>query len=628
MATETLAFEAEVSKLLHIVTHSLYSEKEIFLRELISNASDACDRLRYQAISDPDLTIDDPEFRVRVIVDAKKRTLTVIDNGEGMNRDDLVANLGTIARSGSAAFSDQLTGDAEKDINLIGQFGVGFYSSFMVADTVEVVSRKAGEEEAWRWLSTGGGDFTIEPAEREGRGTTITLNMRKGEKEFLDGNRLTNIVKTYSDHIALPIIIETVGAEEGETSADPVNKASALWSRPKSEISDEQYTEFYRHVGNLYDEPWLTIHAKAEGRIEYSMLLFVPSTKPFDLFEPERKHRLKLYVKRVFITDECEGLVPSYLRFLRGVVDSQDLPLNISRELLQNNPVLGRIRKALVKRVLSELERKASKKPEEYFQFWENFGAVLKEGVYEDSEQRERLLKLARFQSVASDGPLSLADYIAKMPEGQDSIYYITGSDPEALARSPQLEGFIAKGIDVLLLSDPVDDFWLGVVNEFDEKPFKSVTQGGIDLSNMKADDTDEKPDEAEPEDSEVNLLIAAFKQTLEGTIKDVRKSERLTDSPVCLVADDHDLDLHMERLLRAHKQVETSAQRILEINAGHPLIRSLGARVKDKGIHRDVEEAAWLLLDQARIIEGEPLPDPAAFSKRMAEFMTKGLTV
>ena len=628
MTEETLHFQAEVSKLLDIVAHSLYSEKEIFLRELISNASDACDRLRYLAITQPELIGNDAAFKITITTDAKQKSLTIADNGIGMDHDDLVDNLGTIARSGSTAFVERMTGDSNNDLSLIGQFGVGFYSTFMVADRVEVISRKAGDEQAWRWVSDGGDGFTIEEAERETRGTTVCLKLGKAHKEFLEADRLKQIVQTYSDHIALPIAIVEHGAET--TEVEPVNRASAIWTRPKSEIKPEQYTEFFHHVGHSLGEPWLTIHAKAEGKIEYTMLLFVPADKPFDLFNPDRKNRLKLYVKRVFITDECEELVPSYLRFLRGVIDSEDLPLNISREVLQNNPVLARIRSAVVKRVLRELEKKADKKPDEYASFWETFGAVIKEGIYEDSDNRDRLIGLARFHSNTVDGLISLPDYVGRMKQNQQAIFYITGGDPEALAKSPQLEGFAAKDVEVLLLADAVDDFWLGVVPEFDGKPFKSVTRGGADLASIAAGpgDADDKPaaEDAGASDADISVLIAAFKQTLEGEIKDVRVSERLTDSPVCLVADENDLDMHLERLLRAHKQIDSVAQRILEINPGHRLIVALGKLVRDKGIAGDVEEAARLLLDQARIIEGEPLPDPAAFSRRMAAFITKGL--
>jgi molecular chaperone HtpG len=471
MAEETLSFETEVGKILQIVANSLYSEKQIFLRELISNASDACDRLRYLAITQPELTADDPEFRLEISVDSKKKLLVIDDNGIGMNREGLVEDLGTIARSGSSAFIDQLTGEANKDVALIGQFGVGFYSCFMVADKVEVLSRRAGEDTGWRWTSDGQGQFTIGEAEKESRGTRITLHLKKDAKEFLETSRLRHVVTTYSDHISLPIKL----VEEDKT--ETVNKASALWTRAKKDITDDQYKEFYHHVGHAFDEPWLTLHWRAEGKIEYTGLLFVPSMRPMDLFTAERHHAVKLYVRRVFITDDCEELVPPWLRFLKGLIDSEDLPLNVSREMLQHNPTLARIRSALVKRVLGELKKKAEKAPEEYAGFWENFGAVLKEGIYEDQNSRDDLLKLARFRSTAEDALVGLDRYVERMKEGQDAIYYITGDEIEKLAKSPQLEGFRARGIEVLMMTDPVDEFWLPAIGTYQEKPFKSATR-------------------------------------------------------------------------------------------------------------------------------------------------------
>ena len=454
MTDHTHEFQAEVAKLLDIVTHSLYSEKEIFLRELISNASDACDRLRYEALTKPDLIKEDPEFKIVITIDEKAGTLTIEDNGIGMSEQDMVENLGTIARSGTSRFSEELTGDASKDVKLIGQFGVGFYSAFMVADKVTVTSRRAGDNSAAVWSSAGHGTFTIDSGTRETRGTTIVLHMRKEAKEFLEPARLRQIVKTYADHIALPVILKA--SKEGEED-ETLNSASALWTRSKNEITEEQYTEFYHHVGQAFDTPWLTLHSRAEGRIEYTMLLFVPEQPPFDLFNPERKSHLKLYVKRVFITDDCEELIPAYLRFLRGVVDSEDLPLNVSREMLQHNPVLQKIRSGLVKKVLGELEKKVSKDSENYAKFWDNFGAVLKEGIYEDAVNGDRILKISLFNSTAGETKTSLADYVSRMKEGQDAIYYITGEDLGALKSSPQLEGFAAKGIEVLLLADAVE---------------------------------------------------------------------------------------------------------------------------------------------------------------------------
>ncbi|CBS87842.1 molecular chaperone HtpG [Azospirillum lipoferum] len=625
MTEERLSFQAEVSRLLDIVAHSLYSEKEVFLRELVSNASDACDRLRYAALTQPELSADDPTLKVRLLVDKDARTLTVADNGIGMNREDLVENLGTIARSGTAAFMKSLEGaekgDGKKDVNLIGQFGVGFYSAFMAADKVTVLTRKAGEAHGWRWESDGKGEFTIAEADGLSRGTRIVLHLRDGDDEYLDETRLGGIVRKYSDHIAIPILFG-----EGE-DAKALNSASALWTRSKSEITADQYKEFYHHVGHAFDDPWLTLHWRAEGALEYTNLLYVPSTKPFDLFDPKRAHRVKLYVKRVFITDAAEGLIPPYLRFLRGVVDSEDLPLNISREMLQHNPMLAKIKAGITRRVLSELSKKAkdSENAAEYDKFWENFGAVLKEGLYEDYEHRDELLKLLRFRTTAGEELVSLEQYVARMKEGQDAIYTISGDDIDTLLRSPQLEGFKAKGVEVLLLTDPVDEFWMPSVGVYDGKPFKSVTRGGADLGKIKGEEP-EKPEEKAPE-GELTDLLALLKLTLSDAVKDVRKSERLTDSAVCLVADDNDMDMHLERLLKQHKQLNGEVgKRILEINPSHALIKRLAERAKGSGATDALEDAAWLLLDQARIVEGEPLPDPAAFARRLASAMEKGL--
>jgi molecular chaperone HtpG len=618
MTQETRSFQAEVSRLLEIVAHSLYSEKEIFLRELISNASDACDRLRYAALTEPALAEGDTDYRVALTPDKTARTLTVADNGIGMNRDELIENLGTIARSGTAAFMSQLSGDSRKDMNLIGQFGVGFYSAFMVAEQVEVLARKAGEAEGWRWVSEGKGEFTIEPLPEAARGAAIVIHLREGEDEYLDPARLRQIVRTYSDHIGLPILLKDGGKEE------TINTASALWTRPRSEITDEQYKEFYHHVGHSFDDPWLTLHNKAEGVIEYTNLLFVPSTKPFDLFDPERKSRVKLYVRRVFITDEGTDLLPAYLRFLRGVVDSEDLPLNISREMLQSNPMVARMRQQLTRRVLTELGKKATEAPEEYAKFWDNFGAVLKEGLYEDREQRDPLLELARFRSTARDGLVSLDEYVAVMRPGQEAIFTITGDNLDVVKRSPQLEGFRARGVEVLLLTDPIDEFWVPAIGSYKEKPFKSATRGGVDLGKIEA--SEEQPEEKPAPPAKLASLIAIFKLALGDAVKDVRSSERLTDSAVCLVADEGDMDMHFERLLKQHRQLDTAAKRILELNPRHKLIERLAATVGETGASDQLSEFAWLLLDQARIVEGEQLPDPPAFARRLAELLERGL--
>ena len=626
---EKLEFQAEVAKVLNLVIHSLYSNKEIFLRELISNASDACDKLRYLALTAPGLLDEGTDFKIDISTNKKDRSITVADNGIGMNRDELIENLGTIARSGTTAFLDSLSGDEQKDATLIGQFGVGFYSCFSVAEKVEVVTRKAGDERAWAWSSDGVGAFTITETERDSQGATVTVYLKKEEKEFIEETRIRNIVKTYSDHISIPIML---AEKEGESQ---INAGSALWTRPKKDITEEQYKEFYHHVGHVFDDPWLTLHNRAEGKIEYTSLLFVPSSPPFDLMNPERKHRVKLYVKRIFITDDCEDLMPSYLRFVRGIVDSEDLPLNVSREMLQHNVVVTRIKSALVKKVFSELKKKAEKKPEEYTVFWNNFGAVLKEGLYEDHSSHDKLLELVRFRSTAgSDEDLvSLADYVQRMKDGQEEIYYITGDTPEALRASPQLEGFKARGVEVLLLTDPIDEFWLPAVAAYQEKRFTSVTAGGIDLSNIekegkKDDDGDDSTDADNWDDAAVAKLILAFKESLGETVKDVRASDRLTESAVCLVAAEGDMDLHLQRMLKmqGHMDIPTTA-RILEFNPGHSLIKKLTDSVDNAAKKQVIADAALVLFDQARIVEGESVDDPAAFAQRLNSLMEKGLT-
>jgi molecular chaperone HtpG len=619
-AAETLSFQAEVGKLLDIVAHALYSNKEIFLRELVSNASDACDKLRLEGLTDPRLLEGGAEFRITLVPNKAERTLTIKDNGIGMNRADLVTNLGTIAKSGTADFLSRLSGDAKKDAGLIGQFGVGFYSSYMVASKVVVDSRRAGEVEGWRWTSDGQGSFTVEAIDLPARGTAITLYMRDGQDEFLDDHRLRHIVKTYSDHIAVPVVLEQDGKEE------TLNSASALWTRSKSDITPEQYKEFYHHVGHAFDEPWMTIHYRAEGALEYTGLLFVPSMKPFDLFNPERKSRVKLYVKRVFITDDGHELLPSWLRFLKGVVDSSDLPLNISREMLQHNPVLAKMRSGLVKRVLSELKKKAQEEPEQYMAFWSNFGAVLKEGLYEEPERKEEMLDLLRFACTGEDQPISLARYIETMQEGQEAIYTLTGDSVEALKRSPQIEGFAAKGVKVLLLTDPVDEFWVRGVADYQGKHFKSVGEAGADLSKLAAKDEESKPEaEKKEDDSRIDALIGLMKTVLGEGVKDVKRSNRLTESAVCLVAAEGEMSLHLERMLKAHNQMNAIPARVLEINPKHPVILKLAEAVMSKGTDPKVEARIHLLLDQARIVEGDPLPDPHDFAKRLAAVLLEG---
>ena len=642
MTKETFSFQAEVGKLLDIVAHSLYSHNEIFLRELVSNSSDACDRLRYLALTKPKLIEGGAEFRITIAADAKAKTLTVTDNGVGMSRDDLTDSLGTIARSGTQAFMEQLSQASAKksnkakakgkakngdSIDLIGQFGVGFYSAFMVADRVDVLTRKAGENQAWLWTSDGLGEFSIEEAERTEHGTEVTLHLTKDSKEYLEPARIENVIKTYSDHIGVPIVL----AAAGDAAEKTLNTASALWTREKKDITDEQYTEFYHHVAHAFDDPWLRLHNRVEGVLAYTNLLFIPGSRPFDLFHPDRKAQVKLYVKRVFITDNCEDLLPSYLRFVRGVVDSEDLPLNISREMFQHNPALAKIKAALTKRLIGELKKKAEKNADEYAGFWGNFGAVLKEGLYEDFANRDKLLEICRFKSTGGDTLTSLEDYVGRMKPEQEAIYYITGEDGDAVLASPQLEGFKAKGVEVLVLTDPVDEFWISNVGTFDDKPFKSATRGDVDLSGVSGEDKDKADGEKKKKKgaAKIEPLLAAFKVVLGDKVKDVRPSERLTDSPVCLVAEEGGMDIHLERMLKQHNQLgaDEMSPRILEINPDHALIKGLTkiAKNSDK-IDAVVEDAAFLLLDQARIVEGEPLADPGAFARRMASIMQKGM--
>mgnify|MGYP001248585662 CR=1 FL=1 len=622
-APETLAFQAEVSRLIDIVANALYAKREVFLRELVSNASDACDRLRYAALTEPGLLEGDPDLGIELQPDKAAGTLVVRDNGIGMNREDLVSNLGTIARSGTAQFLEQL-GDKKGDVDLIGQFGVGFYSAFMVADRVVVDTRRAGDSQGWRWESDGRSGFTLaETDEAPARGTRITLHLKDDAKEYLEGARLREIVKTYSDHLAVPVRLV------GEGEAERLNSEGALWTRPKSEITDENYKEFYHHVAHAFDDPWAWIHFKAEGVMEYTGLIFIPSTAPWDLFDPSRRHGVKLYVKRVFIAEGVESLVPPYLRFLRGVIDSEDLPLNVSRETLQHSPVLGRMKNALVKRVLADLEARAEKDPKDYETFWGVFGAILKEGLYEDPGQQESLLKLARFRSTKEEGWISLADYLSRMRPGQEKIYIITGDEVEALRRSPQIEGFAAKGVEVLLLTDPIDEFWPQVVGSYQGKQFQSVTRSSADLEAIEGQEEQARDEErAETlEGSELATLVAWLKTSLGEAVKDVRASKRLTTSPVCLVADEGDVDLHLARLLRQSKQGAPEAVRVLEINPSHPLIRRLASEVKDgKADKEQLADAAQLLLDQARIMEGEPPKDPSAFARRISGFIERGI--
>lgn len=639
-------FEAEVGRVLDIVVNSLYKEREIFLRELISNASDACDKLRYESLSAPELLGDDPDLKIRIKADEAQGILSVSDNGIGMDRDDLVANLGTIARSGTARFLENVGRNQDNNLNLIGQFGVGFYSVFMVADQVIVHSRKAGDETAWIWASDGRSGFSVTEAEETlPRGTSVTLHLKDEGKEFLSEWKLRQIVRTYSDHIAIPIMLEVVpkpGDTKTSRDIEQINEASAIWTRSKSDISEEQYREFYHHVAHAFDDPFARVHFTAEGMLAYTALLYVPGRQPMDLFDPKRRHGVRLYVKRVYITDDLESLLPRYLRFVSGVVDSEDLQLNVSRETLQHGSVIARMRKTLTKRILDELARTAKAAPpapaeegreEEdkartYEDFWGDFGPVVKEGLYEDRENREKLLELTRFKSTRGDGLVSLEAYVDAMKEGQEEILYITGENATAMRTSPQLEEARAKGVEVLLMEDAVDEFWLPEVETFKDKPFKSLTKGAVDLSKVQSEEPAEDQPDAEAE-GDLDRLIAKIKVALGDEIKDVRPSKRLRDSAVCLVADDDSgMDLRLERFLKQHSQIDSLTKRVLEINGKHELIKRMSGLAKDAGKGSEVTELARLLLDQARIVEGEPIPDPGAFSRRMSSFLAKGLMV
>jgi molecular chaperone HtpG len=625
---ETLGFQAEVKQLLQLMIHSLYSNKEIFLRELVSNASDACDKLRFEALNNNGLYGDDSELKIRLSFDKAARTLTISDNGIGLSREEAVAHLGTIAKSGTKEFFASLSGDAQKDAHLIGQFGVGFYSAFIVADKVTVISRRAGLEhnQAVKWESEGAGDYSVEMVEKAGRGTDVILHLKDGEDDFLNVWKIKTIIRKYSDHITLPIVMkaekwdeekkEQVLTDEDET----VNQANALWARPKSEITEEQYQEFYKHVAHDFENPLGWIHAKVEGKQEYTQLLYIPSRAPFDMWDRNARHGVKLYVKRVFIMDDAEQLMPLYMRFVRGVVDSADLPLNVSREILQQSKDIETIRGGCVKKVLSLLEGLADSddavEKEKYTGFWKEFGQVLKEGVGEDFANKERIAKLLRFASTHNDTTeqnVSLADYVSRMKEGQEKIYYVTAETFLAAKNSPHLEIFRKKGIEVLLLSDRVDEWVVGHLTEFDGKQLQSVAKGGLDLG--KLEDEAEKQ-EQEKEAGEYKELTDKVKQALEARVKDVRITHRLTDSPSCLVSDEHDLSGNLARMLKAAGQKAPEVKPILEINPHHPAVQRL------KYEEARFDDWANLLFEQAQLAEGGQLEDPAGFVKRINDLM------
>ena len=615
-AAESQPFQAEVAELLHLMVHSVYSETDIFLRELISNGSDACDKLRYEAIANPGLIADGAPPDIRIAPDKKANTLSVIDSGIGMDREELIDNLGTIARSGTKSFLSRLT-EAKDGAGLIGQFGVGFYSAFMVADRIVVTSRRAGTDQAWTWSSSGGSGFEIAPASeddarRVARGTEIVLHLKPDAAKYLETYEIERIVSAYSDNIQFPILLVP---EQGEPRQ--INSASALWQRSKSELTPEDYTQAYKAIAGAFDEPAMTLHYRAEGRQSYAVLLFAPSTKPFDLFEPSRKGRVKLYVRRVFISDDAD-LLPAYLRFIRGVIDSEDLPLNLSREMLQNNPQLAQIRKAVTGRVVGELESLSEKETETFAKIWDAFGPVIKEGIYEDYERREKLLALSRFTTTAGD-KRSLQQYAESLKPNQTEVYYLVGDSIERLKSNPKLESAAARGIEVLLLTDPVDAFWTSAPTDFGGKPLKSLSQGDVDFGLIPLIDDKAGDDDKEKSGADEAATIAAIKDTLGDRVSDVRASQRLTTSASCLVAGGFGRDRQLERLL-AQQNKGMGTKPILEINMRHPLVAAI-TEAKDAAA-----DLSFLLLEQAQILDGELPEDPAAFASRLNRLVLHGV--
>ena len=629
---EKFEFGVEIKKILKLMIHSLYTNKDVAVRELISNASDACDKLRYKAIQDDSLLGDDKELKIKIEIDKEKRTISIIDNGIGMDRAELISQLGTIAKSGTETFLKKLGNDDAKNVQLIGQFGVGFYSAFMIADKVEVISRKAGKKKVNKWISDGDGSYIVEEVNEEyPRGTRVILYLKKDQDDFLDKIYLGNIIKLYSDHINVPVELQM---DDGHFKV--MNKGSALWTRPKNEITKEQYQEFYTHVSHMPGEPFLILHNKAEGIVEFTNLIFIPDRKPMDLYLPERESRIKLYVKRVFITDDAVQLLPPFLRFARGIVDSEDLPLNINRESLQYNNLVEKIKKSLTKRILSELEKKMNSDPEEYKKFWENFGPVIKEGLCEGSIYNTEILSICKFYSSKSPDKLTtLSEYIDRMLPKQENIFYITGDSVQALENSPQMEGFKDKGIEVLYLIDTVDNFWVTVQNEYKGKELKSITKGDIDIENLNENednDTNNSDDEIKFDDekneekkspkditnSKYDGLITFIKDTLKNKINDVKISKKLTSSPVCLVADKKAMDIRLERYLLDQNQIQKGMLKNIEINIKHPIIKEIQENIAKPEQIAKMKELVEILFDEACILEGEPVANPGEFAKRL----------
>ena len=623
-------FEADTGKILDIVINSLYSEREIFVRELISNASDAIDKKKYLALTNKSINDTSDPFEIKIEVNSKENTIKISDNGIGMDEEDLINSLGTIARSGTKAFLEQFNkskDDKKEDVNLIGQFGVGFYASFMVADKVEVLSKKAGTDKSWKWISDGKSGYNIEKSDKKNSGTELILHLKKDAKEFLEGTRIQFVVRKYSDHISYPVKMLEVSKKDAKE--ETINEASALWTRAPKDIKEKQYEDFFSHIGAGFGKPLLTMHNNTEGTVSYTNLLCIPSSKPFDLFNPDRKSSLKLYINRVFITDKCDNLIPAYLRFVKGIVDTQDIDLNVSREMLQNNPAVAKISKSLVGKILRELKKIADKDKAKYIQFWNEFGQVLKEGLYEDLERKDTLLELARFSNNENDDLISLEDYVNAMDKNQKDIYYIAADTKSQALSSPHLEGFKSKGIKVLVMADPIDQFWLSMAGQFKEKNFVSITQGEIDLDNIKSDKKDPKNKDTKKDDVDKRFtnLIAHLKASLGKNVKDIRLTSKLTDSPACLVADKGDMDVAMENLMKQRDPNYQGAPRILEINPEHALVEKMNKLLSDKKHNNLVDDAGTLLFEQARMMEGKLPSDPTKFAKIMNNFLVKGVS-
>jgi len=612
------SFQAEVSKLLDLVANSLYSEREIFLRELISNSADACEKLRYQSLSKKNILGDDADFKINVRVSKKKKTIEIEDNGIGMSNEDLIDNLGTIARSGTSKFMEAMKNKKDSDVSAIGQFGVGFYSSYMVAETVEVSSKSVEDDKTYLWKSNGKENYTIEEIDNKKRGTLIKLNIKKDAEEFLDAFRLRSIITKYSNYIPFPILLDDL--DNTKEKEEKINEGDPLWLKDKKDIKDEDYKQFYNNISFNFDEPLKTIHYNAEGVINYRALLYLPTNQPMDLFNSEKKNKIKLYVQKVFITDECDEIMPNWLRFIPGVVDSQDISLNISREMLQNNPIIEKIKKGITNKVLNEISSIAKKDSIKFLDFWKNFGAVIKEGLYEFNDHHEKILNLLRFENSLNSDSISLDIYVEKMAQDQKEIYYFANTDKEYIKNSPQLESFLDKKIPVLFMTDAVDEFWLQNIGKYKEFEFKSITKGKVDLSKIGEKQSKEKSKDTKKIDNKINNLVTLLKNELKDKISDVIVSDRLTKSPVLLVAEESGMDINMEKLMKMHNQKTPDSKKILEINSDHPMI----IKISDNVSKFDHKKISQIILDQANILDGNVLSNPSGYMESLTELFVK----